>query len=549
MFWILFQMLLFCLSVEATTSTPPPHVLLIVADDYGHNDIGYQQNSPTTSNLNPNGLNTTNVKLLTPTLDRLASEGMKLNNYYVQPLCSPTRGTILTGRYPSHTGIGPNVIRPTHPYAMPKREVLIAEKFKQAGYSTHIVGKWHLGICDERYTPTFRGFDSFTGYLLGAEDYYYHNRSDSGYHGLDLRNTTNLFNSSNVFPKATHDAYGIYSTDVFTNEVERIVSERDLQVNPKPLFLYMPFQSVHGPLQAPIFEMNKYPSVMNTARRKYAGMVSALDDAVLKIETIYKKYQIWNNTLMIFTTDNGGPLKSANNFPLRGHKATSWEGGVRGISFVRGLNVPGNTVTQELMHSTDWYATLSSVAGYDITYPTQPLPLDGVNQWNILTGATDANGKLLKTSRLNIMHNCPGSTEENDLGGAYRSGVYKLLMASKTMQVNSGMIQTPPPGNRLNVPWVPPAELICPPPKGILMNGVVSWLFHIRDDPKECVNIIESSKEMYEKVYQEFINYKKTAVSDLALMYGTSDPASNPKKRWDKAWGPWSKRSNKCKWL
>ena len=196
---------------------------------------------------------------------------------------------------------------------------------------------------------------------------------------------------------------------------------------------------------------------MNTARRKYAGMVSALDDAVFKIETIYKKDQIWNNTLMIFTTDNGGPLKSANNFPLRGHKATSWEGGVRGISFVRGLNVPRNTVTQELMHSTDWYATLSSVAGYDITYPTQLLPLDGINQWNILTGATDANGKLLKTSRLNIMHNCPGNTEENDLGGAYRSGMYKLLMLSKTMQVNSGMIQTPPPGNRLNVPWVPTA--------------------------------------------------------------------------------------------
>ena len=109
-------------TVAAASAPPPPNVLLIVADDYGHNDIGYQQNAPTTSNLNPHGFNTTNVPLLTPTLDRLAAEGMKLNNYYVQPVCSPTRGTILTGRYPSHTGIGPDVIRPTHPYAMPKRE-------------------------------------------------------------------------------------------------------------------------------------------------------------------------------------------------------------------------------------------------------------------------------------------------------------------------------------------------------------------------------------------------------------------------------------------
>ena len=193
--------------------------------------------------------------------------------------------------------------------------VLLAEKFKSVGYSTHIVGKWHLGLCDVRYTPTYRGFDSFTGYLLGAEDYYYHNRTSGGYHGLDLRNSTQCFNSSNVLPKATHDAAGIYSTNVWMNAVERIVRERSVQVDPKPFFLYVPFQSVHGPLQAPVSEMNKYPTAMNGARRKYAGMVSALDDAVSHIEQIYKKYEVWNNTLLIFTTDNGGPLGSANNFP------------------------------------------------------------------------------------------------------------------------------------------------------------------------------------------------------------------------------------------
>jgi arylsulfatase A-like enzyme len=108
----------------ATASPARPHVLLVVADDYGWNDVGYHQNQ--ISSANPQGLQTTNVALKTPTLDRLADEGKKLEMYYVQPLCSPTRGTILTGRYPSHTGIGPSVIRPSHPYGMPGNETLLS---------------------------------------------------------------------------------------------------------------------------------------------------------------------------------------------------------------------------------------------------------------------------------------------------------------------------------------------------------------------------------------------------------------------------------------
>ena len=122
-------------------------------------DVGYHQNA--VSPANPFGLNTTNGYIMTPNIDALAAQGIKLENYYVQPLCSPTRGTVMTGRYPSHTGVGPNVIRPDHPYGLPGDEVTIAQVMKSAGYATAAVGKWHLGFCDERYTPTFRGFDSY----------------------------------------------------------------------------------------------------------------------------------------------------------------------------------------------------------------------------------------------------------------------------------------------------------------------------------------------------------------------------------------------------
>ena len=146
---------------------------------------------------------------------------------------------------------------------MPKKEVFLSEKFKEAGYAIHAVGKWHLGYCDERYAPTFRGFDSFTGYLNGAEDCFNHTREESGYAGLDLRNSTSTTGSANELPPACHAAChaatGMYSTDVFTNAVARNVSEHDAS---KPLFLYMPFQSVHGPLQAPQSYIDKCPESM-----------------------------------------------------------------------------------------------------------------------------------------------------------------------------------------------------------------------------------------------------------------------------------------------
>eukprot|EP00494_Astrolonche_serrata_P000023 UN00023 len=169
MYYIFLSLFLNCYNTKQTR----PHVLFIVADDLGWNDIGYHQI------LNV----TTNNVIFTPHSDLLASQGIKLDNYYVQPLCSPTRSTIMTGRYPFHTGMGPDILEAHEPFGLPKRETLLPKKLKDIGYHTSAIGKWHLGMCNEGYTPTFRGFDEWIGYLSGAEGYFDH---VNGYYDFEM---------------------------------------------------------------------------------------------------------------------------------------------------------------------------------------------------------------------------------------------------------------------------------------------------------------------------------------------------------------------------
>lgn len=338
-------------------------------------------------------------------------------------------------------------------------------------------------------------------------------------------------------PPATRRAAGTYSTDVFVQAVDRIISNR---APDKPTFVYMPFQSVHGPLEAPQRFIDMYPASMDAARRKYAGMVSALDAAVGEIEQIYIRAGIWDQTITVFTTDNGGPLGSANNWPLRGHKATAWEGGVRGIAFVRGtadtslFPVPAGTTTMELMHSTDWYPTLGAVAGY-ATFTDANVPLDGVDQWGVI-----ARGE--NTTRTSIIHNSPGA-DDPLTGGAIRVGRFKLLVRAERMQVKGNMPQTVPPGFAPG--GVGSESLVCPPPEPV--NNM--WLFDVIADPRECHNLAGSHPDVVARLQAAMKNYKATAVGDLALTHGQSDNACNPSHLKDRAWGPWAYKSSKCQWV
>ncbi|XP_066985389.1 arylsulfatase B-like isoform X2 [Macrobrachium rosenbergii] len=366
-----------------------PHIILIVADDLGWNDVSWN-----------------NPYVVSPNLNDLAVNGVILNQSYVQPTCTPTRSALMTGRYPFTIGLQQGVIGPMEPMGVPLRAQMLPRFLKKAGYTTHAIGKWHLGFCSWDYTPLKRGFDTFYGYYTGSEDYYSHKRAASRtgkkkkkkgkkrrgkddyddddeeererrFRGgskeyLDLRNNTRVDDKKG----------GVYSTYIFASAAEEVIRSR----KPKdPMFMYIAFQSVHSPLQVPREYMIPYRHIKYYERRVYLGMVTAMDEAIGKVITALKETGHYENSVIIFTTDNGGSVKKGgSNWPLRGGKASLWEGGTRGPAFIHSPLLPNpGTVTEHLHHVTDWFSTISSIAGV-LTLPK----VDGVNQWDALTGTS-----------------------------------------------------------------------------------------------------------------------------------------------------------------
>ena len=382
-----------------------------MADDLGFNDVPWH-----------------NQNVFAPNLERLARTGVILEQSYVQPICTPTRSALMTGRYPIHTGRQNGVLWPEEPAGLFTNLTLLPEYLRELGYDTHMVGKWHLGFCNESYLPTHRGFNSYSGYWTGSEDYYLHSRVSSTeprLAGYDFREQDEVDRS----------AAGKYSAHLFAERAVTVIQAAKGKT--KPMFLYLAFQSVHSPLQVPVEYESHYMDVNNRARRTYLGMVTAMDEAIGNITSALKTSGLDKNTLIVFTTDNGGQtLNGGNNFPLRGNKATLWEGGTRGAAFVHGsmLEVPGRR-NFALLHVTDWLPTLLSAGGGRpgqtphgqfsalIHYCADLLPgIDGVDQWETLVRPTQSS------KRREMLYNIdPLQDGKNGHNAAIRVGKYKLI--------------------------------------------------------------------------------------------------------------------------
>jgi arylsulfatase A-like enzyme len=373
--------------VQATDSRP--NIVFMLADDLGRADCGFMGGTV----------------IRTPHLDKLAKEGAILDQFYVQPVCSPTRAALMTGRYPMRHGLQVGVVRPWAQYGLPLEERTLPQALKEGGYATAIVGKWHLGTFQPAYLPLQRGFDHQYGHYKGAIDYFTHER-DGGFdwHRDDRENRDEG-----------------YSTHLLARESERLIRERDKS---KPLFLYVPFNAVHGPYQVPDDYLKPYGALKGN-RQKYAGMLEAMDEAVGRIVAAIDSEGLRQNTLFVFSSDNGGPSPGAitDNGPLRAGKGTLYEGGTRVVAFATWQGrIPAGSKVSAPLHMVDWHPTLLKLAGVSLE---QKLPLDGRDAWPAITENAGSPHEFIL---LNTAHG----------KGALRMGDWKLVIGGNMPDSEDG---------------------------------------------------------------------------------------------------------------
>ncbi len=348
-----------------------PNVIIMLADDLGWSDVGFHGGD-----------------IDTPSLDRLAAEGVELSRFYTTPICSPTRAALMTGRDPMRLGVVYGVIMPWMNHGIHPDEHFMPETFLAAGYRTAMVGKWHLGHSLQAYHPNARGFEHFFGHLH-TEVGYFPPFGNQG--GKDFQ-----LNGQSI----ERDGY---ETFILGDEVSRYIRERDRQ---KPFFIYMPFIAPHTPLDAPQALQDKYADLPDnrkparskntdqsrriarammqpSARSMYAAVVDGMDQAIGNVLDTLDEEGIADNTIVLFFSDNGGAAYAtggADNVPLRGGKGETWEGGIRVVSLLRWPErLAGGGAMGQIMTAMDVFPTLAEAAG--LTPGNDRFELDGRSLW------------------------------------------------------------------------------------------------------------------------------------------------------------------------
>ena len=355
---------------EPAAQSARPNILFIVADDLGWSDVGWH-----------GGFSKT------PHLDKLVREGIELDQHYVQPVCTPTRTALMSGRYPGR--FGPHALAPSNLRALPLGTVTLASALQSLGYRTYQSGKWHLGSRPE-WGPTAFGFDHGYGTLTGAADPW-----------------THKYRAGNPYEDTWHRDGKLFHEEGNATELVAGEALRRIEEKQSPWFVYVPFHAVHTPVDAPDEFKRLYDGVKfhddpakRDSRLRMAAMVSQLDAKVGQFVAALERTGQRENTLILFSSDNGGieslqnayvgkvghsPLNSEND-PLRGQKNTLYEGGIRVCAFA---NWPGKLSPRKHtspMHVVDWFPTIAHVVGYQ---PETELKWDGINQWPLLTAKAE----------------------------------------------------------------------------------------------------------------------------------------------------------------
>eukprot|EP00929_Paragymnodinium_shiwhaense_P063511 TRINITY_DN3171_c0_g1_i1.p1 TRINITY_DN3171_c0_g1~~TRINITY_DN3171_c0_g1_i1.p1 ORF type:complete len:758 (+),score=208.06 TRINITY_DN3171_c0_g1_i1:112-2274(+) len=427
-----------CSQASAETAQKP-HILLLLADDYGHANMGY--------NVKDYGDKQLIAEAQTPVLDGLIKEGVHLRRHYSYAICAPSRASLQTGRLGTHVNMrntGVNVYNASDPEAgaagIPTMMTGIAEKMKSAGYRTHGIGKWDAGMATPERTPIGKGYETWFGYYQHANDYWTKGSAFQATGEIDnclslftdisMKNATysgGVFDQKILRPDCKEDDGPnppCYEEVAFKERAKEIIMAHDLK---EPLFMFYSSHLLHTPLQVPKWWLKRIDELVEKAggmpidtqnRRLYAAMTHFLDQAIGEIVDTLKSRGMYENTLIAFMSDNGGPIYepgSANNWPLKGGKYTQWEGGVRVNAFMSGGLVPKEnrgTAWDGIMSIADWYATFCELAGISpedtkaesvnkkrVSAGLQPLPpVDSKSVWKEIL----SNGKGRGSSPLHM---------------------------------------------------------------------------------------------------------------------------------------------------
>jgi len=580
--------------LASIAASRPPHIAFVVADDLGWNDVGFHGSK----------------QVRTPHIDKLAAEGIVLDRYYVQHECSPSRASFLTGRHVAHTGIQAALVAGHdkdmfgRPYGLPLEFSTMPQLLKaHFNYFTVMVGKWHLGMRSPAYLPTRRGFDRFFGYYTGVMDYWGHFDDEGfGVWGAALHQD----GENGGLPQPLYNTTGQYSSEAMlakaTDYLHEYANASARGTQGPPLFLYFALQSIHSAnnkhLQAPPDALNAYGTISSTfcgpyettlgprgrggcadpaaRRRTVAAMVDALDSAVGGLQMALELTGLWNQTLFVFTTDNGGPVdgfnaNEASNWPLRGGKANYFEGGVRGIGLVHGagLTAPPGSTFAGLMHAVDWAPTLLSAAassvrahtaaaagGFDLagalSKAGEPplLPGDGQDVWTSLSTAANASSR----SEVLLASQASGSPLGHH---ALIVGWHKLLVEDNfypfpasckdrgTAEFDPRCGWYKPPGDDV-AKQEPRTTVKCPPPPP--PTEVTDWctakqpcLFDLEADPCEQHNLANEKPLMLAAMQARLAKYAAQTIlpHEIGVANLTDHDARASPAQHNYAWMPW----------
>ena len=414
------------------TNPNAPNIVFVLVDDWGWNDVGWRSSY---------------MDWTTPNIDRLASEGIKLENYYSAYYCIPARTSLLTGRYPVRHGTWDNSFESAEhlPHELPVDETTIAQELQAWDYQTYLVGKWHVGFSTTDHKPLARGFDSFYGFLTGKVNYWTKISDYDGY--LDLYDGDTLVTNPEEISADYHNSF------LLQDKAEDVIRSHAEAKSGKPMFLYYSMQMIHSSVSAPQVYLNRCASSTAVAsssssstsastddsvsdgdtldyQKNYCAMNVMLDEAVANLTCALNKYGFGDNTYLIVVSDNGGDKTGVgSSYPFKGQKGSAWNGGVAATAFIHSKllddTVKGSSY-HGLMHVTDWMPTLMHLASGNrwSGLPLSGKEIDGLDMWPSLSAGAGA-GAASASPRSEILHYHDGT------GSVIQIGDYKMLTSIK----------------------------------------------------------------------------------------------------------------------